>query len=154
MSESVYNSNVGFCCPFPPHPTPRKYIKKAGFSFKYISVGGEGAWLTKTNLKSPWKVYIIYMCLSDLCVFYEHKNDFQCAFCCLSQPVSVFFSDARLYSCAASCQRVLGSDATTLTKPPKRSSLGLSPRRTLVSFGIGGMTESFSFLIRFVQQLV
>ena len=31
------------------------------------------------------------MCLSDLCVFYEHKNDFQCAFCCLSQPVNVFF---------------------------------------------------------------
>jgi len=48
-------------------------------------------WLTKTNLKSPWKVYI-YMCLSDLCVFYEHKNDFQCAFCCLFLlPVNVFF---------------------------------------------------------------
>ena len=26
-------------------------------------------WLTKTNLKSPWKVYT-YMCLSDLCVFF------------------------------------------------------------------------------------
>lgn len=48
-------------------------------------------WLTKTNLKSPWKVYT-YMCLSDLCVFYEHKNDFQCAFCCLVLlPVNVFF---------------------------------------------------------------